>query len=101
MEWLNCFLNYKKIFRAHALERMYQRNINFNDLKKIKKNIKIIEEYPEDKPFPSCLALGFSNSKKPIHIVFSVNEPEKTVIIITIYQPDVKKWVDNFTRRKP
>ncbi len=48
----------------------------------------------------SCLILGFTESAKPIHIVFAVNQSEKIVLIITIYHPDEDKWEDEFQRRK-
>lgn len=99
MDWINCFLQYDRIYRTHALERMYQRNISFDELNEIKNNIKVIEEYYDDKPYPSCLVLGFTHNNKPIHIVFSVDLSEKNVVIITVYIPDQDKWTDNFQRR--
>jgi hypothetical protein len=61
--------------------------------------MEIIEEYPEDKPYPSCLILGFTKANKPIHMVFSINHEERAVIIITVYVPDRNRWEDNFRRR--
>ena len=29
----------------------------------------IIKEYPEDRPHPSILVLGFTRNRRPIHIV--------------------------------
>ncbi len=53
MDWVNCYLNFQKKFRTHAIERMYERNISFEDLSQIKTNVKVIEEHPDDKPYPS------------------------------------------------
>jgi len=61
--------------------------------------VEVIEEYPGDIPYPSYLILGFTRLNKPIHAVVSFNQEEKTVIIITVYVPDSKKWGDNFRRR--
>lgn len=100
MNWIKSYVNYSRIFRAHSLEKLYQRNITFDELKEIENNLQVVEEYKDDKPFPSCLILGFTKSDRPIHLVFAINEIEKVVIIITVYQPDENKWVDNFKRRK-
>lgn len=100
MDWLKCFKNYERQYRTHALERMIKRNIDFTDIDEITNTLTVIEEYPDDIPYPSCLVLGFTLSKRPIHIVFSVNKTEKIVFIITIYEPDIQKWDNNFKRRK-
>jgi len=99
MDWTKCLKEYKRIFRVHALRRMFERNIKFAEVDEILDRVEVIEEYPEDRPFTSCLILGFTRSNKPSHMVFSVNNEEKTVIIITVYVPDKNKWEANFRRR--
>lgn len=59
----------------------------------------IIENYPEDTPYPSCLISGLTTSNRPLHIVCAHNETENIVIIITVYHPDPKLWVA-YKRRK-
>lgn len=57
----------------------------------------IIEEYYEDYPYPSCLIMG-SIEGRIIHVVCSFSDP---VHIITVYEPNIKEWNDDFrTRRK-
>ncbi|GAH85359.1 unnamed protein product [marine sediment metagenome] len=46
------------------------------------------------------MVLGYNKLQKPIHIVFSVNEAEKMIYIITVYEPDAQKWESDFKRRK-
>lgn len=60
----------------------------------------IIEAYPEDKPYPSCLILGRTGEQRPIHIVCAPVEAEERLIIITAYQPDPARWETDFRRRK-
>ncbi|MBI4745940.1 MAG: DUF4258 domain-containing protein [Deltaproteobacteria bacterium] len=48
----------------------------------------VIEEYPEDRPYPSVLIYGRTTSDRPLHIVCAYNEEENLSIIITVYQPD-------------
>jgi hypothetical protein len=34
----------------------------------------IIEDYPDDKPYPSCLIFGMTLSGDPVHSVWAYNE---------------------------
>lgn len=61
---------------------------------------KIIEEYPEDKPYPSCLILGRTVAQRAIHIVCAPVPNEERLIIITTYQPDPSRWESDFSGRK-
>jgi hypothetical protein len=59
---------------------------------------KIVEDYPNDPRGHSCLILGFTGKRKPIHILFGLRE-EEMLILITVYRPDPKEWVDGEKRR--
>lgn len=61
-------------------------------------NGKIIEQYENDKPFPSCLILGVELKGKYIHVVVSCNEDY--IYLITAYYPDEQLWQDNFKTRR-
>ncbi len=60
----------------------------------------IIREYPEDRPYPSCLILGRSVSGRPLHLVVALDDSEARSVIVTVYQPDPDRWLD-FRTRKP
>ena len=61
----------------------------------------VIAEYPDDKPFPSSLILGFVEDR-PIHVVSAIDLESQTCHIITVYRPDSILWSDDFKlRRKP
>jgi hypothetical protein len=60
---------------------------------------KIIEHYPEDEPYPSCLVYGKTKKNRPLHAVCAYSEDEKLSIVITVYQPNPLRWI-GFTRRK-
>ncbi|MPZ75442.1 MAG: DUF4258 domain-containing protein [Deltaproteobacteria bacterium] len=60
----------------------------------------IIEEYADDRPYPSCLILGRTHAKRPLHIVCAPLSTEQRLIIITIYQPDPARWEADFKGRK-
>ena len=54
---------------AHAAERFRQRGIKNKDIRYAVQNGEIIEQYPEDYPYPSCLLLGFTVNSRPLHVV--------------------------------
>ena len=87
------------IYRTHAIERMFERDISDEVVEEVIKNGKIIEEYLDDKPYPSFLILGYEKNdfKKPIHVVFAKNN--KDIIVITAYRPDESKWTNNYQTR--
>ncbi|MCI0565392.1 MAG: DUF4258 domain-containing protein [Nitrososphaera sp.] len=60
----------------------------------------IIESYPTDRPYPSCLILGWSKDKEPIHSVWAYSQESKAAVLITVYRPDPNKWIEWRTRRK-
>lgn len=86
------------IYRQHAIKRMFERGIAEADVQKALIEGKVIEDYPEDYPLPSCLWLGQFNGK-PLHIVFADNAAKGERIIITVYEPDPKQWNADFTAR--
>jgi Domain of unknown function (DUF4258) len=86
------------IFRTHAIQRMFQRNISEKDVRSILMKGETIEEYADDTPYPSRLILGWIG-QKPFHVVAADNDMDKEIIIITVYEPDREKWSDDFKRR--
>ena len=85
------------VFRAHALQRMFERGINTEDVRGVIQSGETIEDYPDDFPYPSRLIPGWRDSR-PIHVVAATNPAVKT-IVITVYEPDPKqRSVDMRTR---
>ena len=52
----------------------------------------VIEDYPDDTPYPSNLILGWIKGR-PIHVVAAHNSDEKEIVVITVYEPDPQQWV--------
>ena len=59
----------------------------------------VIEEYPDDRPFPSCLVYGNTPADEPIHSVWAYNRETGWAALITVYRPDPERWLDWRTRR--
>jgi len=85
------------IYREHAIQRMFERDIFEEDVEDTIKNGEIIEEYFDDKPYPSFLILKFWD--KPLHVVFAKNQENDEIIVITAYYPDKEKWSDDYKIR--
>jgi hypothetical protein len=91
--------HYRIRITDHADEEAQNDELAYNDIIFSVSHGEIIENYPEDKPFPSCLIFGFSNQKDPIHSVWAFNSENKWAVLITVYRPDPSRWIDWRTRR--
>jgi hypothetical protein len=85
-------------FTQHAADQSILRRISVQELREAIASGEIIEDYPRDKYGSSCLILGFTQAGRPLHIQCSY--PSRPLVkIITLYQPDPKKWFDFRVRR--
>ncbi len=83
----------------HADEELAKDNICSDDLYHSTLYGKIIEEYRDDKPFPSCLIHGRDKKGRHIHSVWAYSSEYNIAVVITAYIPDQDKWV-NYEKRK-
>lgn len=88
----------KVIITIHAQERLRQRGIKAKDVRNCVMTGEIIEQYPDDFPFPSCLIFGKTINGKILHVVAS-NEGTGSRII-TAYFPDNIKFEDDLKTRR-
>jgi hypothetical protein len=86
-------------FRIHALRQMFQRRISDSDIRELIGIGTVIEEYPDDVPYPSFLILGIVNSR-PLHVVMAYNNVDREAIVIIAYEPDPDSWSENYSRRR-
>lgn len=82
----------------HVFDRMRERSISFEEVKTAIKTGEIIEQYPDDYPFQSCLILAVNINKRPLHVVVGYAYTE--IWIITVYVPDIENWLDDFKTRR-
>ena len=85
------------IYRVHAIERMFQRNISNADVEMCIEHGEVIESYEDDKPYPSFLVLKYIDTQ-PLHVVYAYDN--KNIIIITAYHPNKEKWQNDFKTRR-
>ena len=84
----------------HADEEAQADHLSFDEIFFSVLQGEIIEEYPADKPYPSCLIYGNSFTGEPIHSVWAYNAEAIWAALITVYRPDPERWIEWRTRRK-
>jgi len=82
----------------HVRERLDERGIAQSEAEFVAVNGEIIEQYPSDYPFASCLVLGATINGHFMHVVCAIGKEE--LWMITAYYPDPKKWSKDFRFRK-
>jgi len=73
---------------VHTIKRCEERCITLKQINRTLVQGSIIKQYPDDKPYPSCLVLH--NLAMPLHVVVSASESE--LHVITAYYPDPEIW---------
>ena len=85
------------VVTQHSRKRFAERGISVDDVVFAIRTGEIVEQYPDDTPFPSCLILGYSG-ERALHIVASIDE--EAVYIITAYAPSPEKWESDWKTRR-
>ena len=78
------------LYRAHAVQRMFEREISPVKVRKALETADVIEDYSSEMPEPSRLIMGF-HGKHPFHIVTSENPETEPLTVVTVYIPDPNK----------
>ena len=59
----------------------------------------IIEDYPDDTPYPSCLIFGITAKGTPVHTVWAYDSGSRIAVLVTVYRPDPDRW-SNWRERR-
>ena len=82
----------------HIMTRLLQRGISLDDVTFAIETGEIIEDYPDDYPYPSCLILGCDKSAQALHVVCGASETE--LWLITACRPSLDVWHDDLKTRR-
>ena len=88
------------IVSRHAREEAENDNLKLEQIFSSVLRGEIIKNYPEDRPYPSCLIYGETQQQEPIHSVWAYNQDNGWAVLITVYRPDPQQWINWRTRRK-
>ena len=81
----------------HADEEALADQISIGDVLKNIATGEIIEQYPSDKPYPSCLI--YNQFDGHVHSVWAYNQKSSWAVLITVYRPDPQRWINWRVRR--
>ena len=84
----------------HADEESQADRLSAGDVFQSVRNGEVIEDYPTDHPYPSCLIYGLSSEGMPIHSVWAYNEESQWAVLVTVYRPDPTRWLNWRKRRE-
>lgn len=99
IETLQAYYNEHKVFMSqHASNRCAQRGISHQDIRNCVLTGEIIEQYPDDFPWPSCLIFGCTTDNKPLHVI--AGDSGEASKIITAYFPDTKTFESDLKTRR-
>lgn len=85
------------LFRAHAVQRMFKREISVSKVREALQIADVIEDYSFETPEPSRLLFGLQG-RRPFHMVTS--ESQCHITIITVYLPSPDKWKKDLRSRR-
>jgi hypothetical protein len=86
-------------FSSYAIRRMFERGIKKDGVVKTVLTGEVIVEYPEDRPYPSFLMLGWVGDE-PLHVLVAIESESRLCIVVTVYSPDPDLWEDGFRKRR-
>ena len=97
-----CFRSGEVLYSRHAREEMIHEEFGRIYEQEVYEAIctgEVIEEYPDDAPYPSSLIYRTTKTGRLIHTLAAYDAQGDLTIIITVYQPNPSLW-DDFKRRK-
>ena len=83
---------------THCMKKMGERDIRIKDVKHCIAIGEIIEDYPDDYPYPSCLIFGYTEDGRVIHLVVGCDSV--FAYIVTAYIPNTIKFNTDFRTRR-
>jgi hypothetical protein len=75
----------------HAVQEAYAESISPDDIRQALIKGHILEDYPQHRRGACCLIYGDTDCGRPLHLVCTSNR--QPVLIITVYEPTLPKWI--------
>lgn len=86
-------------WRKHVLQRLAERGISQESVLRVLSTGERIEDYPDDKPYPSAILMGWIKDS-PLHVVIALDEDNDWAYIITAYEPNLEKFKPDYKTRR-
>ncbi|MGH7887159.1 MAG: DUF4258 domain-containing protein [Candidatus Binatia bacterium] len=96
----DCLAGGRILWTYHVNLRLERRFISREAIIGAVDNYELVEQYPDDKYFPSYLLVG-RHDEKFFHALFATDVEDRNVRLVTAYYPDPNEWeTDLKTRRR-
>ena len=82
----------------HAQQEMTEENISLDEVLEAISDGQVVENYAQHRRGPCCLLCGRTAAGRAAHVVCTTGRP--TLIIITVYEPKLPKWITPTQRRR-
>ena len=82
----------------HAQQEMVAEHISLAEVLEAISQGHILEDYAQHRRGACCLLFGRTQAGRAIHAVCTTAQP--TLIIITVYEPTLPKWITPTQRRR-
>ena len=90
---------HRVIWSRHGVVRMQERGITRADVLDGLSDGQVIENYPDDVPYPSALILGVARGR-PVHVVVALDTSAPEAHIITVYEPRPDEFEPDWRTRR-
>ena len=91
---LNAIRHSRVRITDHADAETLAEHLSFDEVMYSVRYGEIIEDYPDDRPYPSCLIYGDTPTDDPVHSVWAYNRETGSAVLVTTYRPDPARWVN-------
>jgi len=87
-------------FTDHAFHVMYsaERLVTVDEVVEALWVGDVVEDYVDDPRGHSCLVLGFTRARRPVHVVCA--PMDEFLVVVTAYEPRLNKWMPDFRVRR-
>ena len=79
------------VWKRHTVRRMMERFIPRDEVPQILERGDRIEDYPDDRPYPSALFSGTA-AERSLHVFAALDAEHIRLIVITVYAPDERHF---------
>lgn len=86
-------------FSRHALQRMFERGVTPAEVHAALLAGDVIEEYSDDKPWPSTLLLAVVDDR-PLHLLVAKDPATQHCQVVTVYEPNPAEWSSDLRSRR-
>lgn len=86
------------LFVHHAIQQMILRDISEVEVREVVEHGEVIDEYSAEQPFPARLLFGRPGGRA-LHVVAMDNPETGKTHIITVYEPDRDRWMNEYRMR--